>query len=898
MSQVLAESVNVSEVLDRVAHAATTLEPVSAVQIWVNEDNELILRSEGGIGEPPGDDATIRFGFGEGWIGHTAASRESLVIEDVSADSRTVNRAWLERQHIVSAVTVPLIVRDEVVGVLLVMTRQPHRFATREVDLLSSFATHAALAIYNARLFKIAEHRRRTAEALADIGRLISQSLDVAIVSQRIVDSVRGIFGAVASILYRWDAELNGLEAFAISGDWAADLDGVVFPRQTGVVGRALKEGRPCSTADLGEDQQSTITSDDGDGAFAQTPSRAILAVPLIMHERTIGVLGVGRECGARFNGEDIAIVQAFAGQAAVALVNAGLFEQQAELLKSVDHRRARLEAVLEVNRELSTIQPLHSFLHRVAETCARLLNTESVGIRLIEGDELVMACALGDAKEVMATSRLKLGESLSGLVARSGKPVVLKDPANDVRFLPAHREALRRLGYRAFLAMPVTAGGRVIGVFSIHSRRVEGFSKEDVAIVTAFAGQVGVAVHNIRLYEDAQKTLHRLTEMQNQLLQSQKMEAIGRLAGGVAHDFNNLLTVMMAQSQLLLRTLEKGDVREGIERIGVAAERAAELTQQLLAFSRKQVLQPRAVDVNSLAGEVAPMLRRVVGEHIDLRTILEPKLQYVHADPTQVRQIVMNLVLNARDAMPQGGQLTIETANVTLDGAYAEHHADVTPGRYVMLAVSDTGIGMTAATRARLFEPFFTTKEPGRGTGLGLATVYGIVKQSGGHIWVYSEVGRGTTLKIYLPSITISSDAPRPVADTVVPGGSETILLVEDEEEVRRLAGRILTDRGYTVLEVADPADALELGTCYADRIDLLLTDVIMPRMSGPVLAKLITDVRPDIKVMFMSGYTDNAVVHHNVIDADRAYLQKPFSPDDLARAVRGALDTRDHYR
>jgi CheY-like chemotaxis protein len=352
---------------------------------------------------------------------------------------------------------------------------------------------------------------------------------------------------------------------------------------------------------------------------------------------------------------------------------------------------------------------------------------------------------------------------------------------------------------------------------------------------------------------------------------------------------------VIIGQSHLLLRGLEAGDAREGIARISVAAERAADLTQQLLAFSRKQILQPRVVDVNTVANEVAPMLRRIIGEDIDLRTILEPDLQQVHADPTQLRQVVMNLIVNARDAMPRGGDLTIETANVVLDAGYAAHHADVTPGPHVMIAVSDTGIGMNAETRARLFEPFYTTKEPGRGTGLGLAMVYGIVKQSGGHIWVYSEVGRGTTFKIYLPAITERSEGPNTVTDAVESfGGGETILLVEDEEDVRRLVLRILSDRGYTILEAAHPGDAIEIATRYVDQIDLLLTDIVMPYMSGPVVAKLLTEARPGLRVLFMSGYTDNAVIHHDTIAADRAYLEKPFSPDDLARAVRRVLDAK----
>ncbi len=382
---------------------------------------------------------------------------------------------------------------------------------------------------------------------------------------------------------------------------------------------------------------------------------------------------------------------------------------------------------------------------------------------------------------------------------------------------------------------------------------------------------------------------------LEEQLRQSEKIGAIGRLAGGIAHDFNNLLTIINGYSDLLLQGVEPGDpTREHLAQIKQAGDGAASLTRQLLAFSRRQVLQPQVLDLNAVVANTEKMLRRLIGEDIDLVMVRDPALGQAKADPGQIEQILINLAANARDAMPQGGKLTIETGNVELDDAYARCHATVTAGCYVMLAVSDTGIGMDAETRARIFEPFFTTKEKGMGTGLGLATVYGIVKQSGGHIWVYSEPGRGTTFKIYLSRVGEAGESVQtPEARARVAGGSETILLVEDEEAVRSLAARILQEHGYKVLESTSVEEALQIGARQEEPINLLLTDVVMPGMSGRNVAEHLGFFRPEMKVLYMSGYTDNAIVHHGVLDAGMAFLEKPFAPEALVRKVREVLDS-----
>ena len=382
---------------------------------------------------------------------------------------------------------------------------------------------------------------------------------------------------------------------------------------------------------------------------------------------------------------------------------------------------------------------------------------------------------------------------------------------------------------------------------------------------------------------------------LEEQLRQAQKMEAVGQLAGGIAHDFNNMLTAILGNAEFLKDALPPDEpCRADVDEITKAAERAAALTHQLLAFSRKQVLAPRVLHVGDIVSEITPMLRRLLGETIDLRTTMSDR-GHVRADSVQLEQVQMNLAVNARDAMAGGGQLTIETADVQLDEAYAQQHPGVTPGAHVMVAVSDTGHGMDRATRERIFEPFFTTKPLGHGTGLGLATVHGIVNQSGGHIWVYSEVGRGTTFKLYLPRTDEAEDEQdrRPV-DARSLKGVETILLVEDEEVVREFVFKVLTRQGYVVHASPVPSRAIEFAEAHHGPIHLILTDVVLPGMSGRAMASVLRERHPEAAVLYTSGYTDDAIVHHGVLDPGMSFLQKPFTADAVVRKVREVLDAR----
>jgi PAS domain S-box-containing protein len=502
--------------------------------------------------------------------------------------------------------------------------------------------------------------------------------------------------------------------------------------------------------------------------------------------------------------------------------------------------------------------------------------------------------------------TQLQESETRYRLLFESNPQAMWVFDTETLRFLAVNDAAVRRYGYsrEEFLAMTLfdirlpaehdrlreALRRRPEGpyfVADMRHRRKDGTVIEvEIAVDTIPFG--GRPAHLVSVQDVTERK-----RLEDQLRQSQKIEAVGQLAGGIAHDFNNLLTAITGYSDLLLEDLGPQDPRRhDLEEIRKAARRAASLTQQLLAFSRKQVLQPQVLDLNQVVANAEQLLRRLIGEHIALRTIADPALGTTKADPAQLEQVIVNLAVNARDAMPHGGQLTIETKNVDLDAAYTATHPAITPGPYVVLAVSDTGIGMDEDTRARMFEPFFTTKGPGKGTGLGLSTVHGIVNQSGGAIWVYSEIGKGTTFKIYLPRIAgkarpIGASAP-PAA---LPRGTETVLLVEDEPALRAVARRTLERQGYVVLEASHGEMALDIAARHTGALDLLMTDVVMPGISGRELATRLVAARPRVRVLFTSGYTDDAIVHHGVLEAGIQFLQKPFTPSALARKVREVL-------
>jgi PAS domain S-box-containing protein len=588
-----------------------------------------------------------------------------------------------------------------------------------------------------------------------------------------------------------------------------------------------------------------------GDEYLQRARSKSILCLPILRQAEFVGALYLENELiSDAFSHERLAVLELLAGQAAISLENARLYSE----LKRENAEREQAESALRRNQSLlqAVIDASNALIY-VKDVEGKFLLVNRSMAAMLERD---IQCVLGlSDHDLFPQEQADAFREVDLQVLSTRAPLELEQsvPSTD--------------GVRSYLSLKaplVDAQGRVYGLCGISTDITERKRAEGA-----------------------------LLRAQEQLRQAQKMEAIGNLAGGVAHDFNNMLSVILSYSSLLALGMPHGDSRKAeLREIETAAGRAAELTRQLLAFSRQQMLELRIANLNDVVVGAERFLRRLIGEHIELDVRTSPDTGNVKVDPGQVEQIIMNLAVNARDAMPLGGTLIIETENVELDEGYAAEHLGVTPGPHVMLAVTDTGTGMDETTKSRMFEPFFTTKERGKGTGLGLATVFGIVQQSGGSVWVYSELGRGTTFRIYFPRI----DAPKTaLQDTPASGpavGSETVLLVEDEEIVRVLARTILQRAGYHVLEAQSSGDALVICEQHPATIHLLLTDVIMPRMSGSQLSERVRGLRPDIKVLFMSGYTDHAVVQSGVVDPGVAFLPKPITPDTLTRKVREVLD------
>ena len=780
-------------------------------------------------------------------------------------------------------------VRGAVAGSLVLADQTGRRFTDRDLALLGALADQAAVVAENAQLQAELAQQRCEADELALVAGLIGQSLDHAAVAQRIAESVLGLLGVHSSAirLFRPDGDLGPIALAGRAKEYAGT--GGVVPAGAGLVGRAAIDGRPTWTSDIRIDER-----------FEQTPELrarnvavgivAGLAVPMRAAGRVMGVLSVGSDEPRTFSRREIDLLQRFADQAALTISNARTREA---LVKQAERLRILHDIDLAIIAETAPAAIAEAVLWRLRD----LLGVPRAIVNLFDW-------AAGEVEWLAAVGRhrirrgpgvrypLRFAGDLDAL--RRGEPQII-----DVRSLPSspEAEALLSSGVDVYMVVPMIAAGELIGSVSFGGDQAH-FPEEQVSVAREVATQLAIALGQARLVEKLKGSYAELQQAQAQLAQAQKIEAIGQLAGGIAHDFNNLLTVIGGRSSLLLMRLRPDDpARKDVDLIQSTTQRAADLTRQLLAFSRKQVLEPKPINLKALVAGVTPILRRLIGEHIEIVIVSTDDAGRVMADPGQIEQVIVNLVVNARDAMPDGGTLTIETTTHTVpDAGRRGPDRNVPPGEYVTLRIRDTGCGMDPATMARIFEPFFTTKEPGKGTGLGLSTVHGIVHQSGGHLALDSAVGRGTTFTIHLPRVLdqVGPAGGRPESHPELVGGSGTVLLVEDDEDLRRLTSEILHESGYTVVEAADPLEALTVSDRPGLVIDLLLTDMLMPAMRGPELAARLAETRPGLAVLFMSGYTDEEGDSTRPGDSARAFLQKPFTPHDLTRAVRGALASR----
>jgi PAS domain S-box-containing protein len=916
-----------------------------------------------------------------------------------------------------SYIGIPLTFRERTIGVLSAQSYEPNAYTQDDLELLTTIATQATVAIENARLHSETQARLSEQIALRETGAHITSALDSQTVLVRIAEGMAHAVDATSAYVSSYDPETmlatviaEHIGPHACPEEAISDL-GMSYP----------EDGEPEWLQKLHAGQHDISHADSPDATeserahMQQYGAKTILYIPLRIRERLIGYVELWESRSRReFSPGEIALCHDIAQHAAIALENAQLYEQAQQ---EIAERKRAEELIRQRNRELALLNRViaasaaSSDPETVLETVCRelalafglpqaaaaLLNPERTEATVIaEYLDEGRPSALGEVLPV------KGNPSMQHLLEKK-EPLVVDDAQTDPRLAATHA-IHRRRGTRSLLIVPLMVEDEIVGSLGVDAIEPRPFTADEVQLAWRAADQVSGALARARLEEtqrrlsaavehaadavvitDPEGTIlyvnpalerimgydrteligrkpHSLTgshldvafhqdlwqsvqagnvwqerltneraedssyaldltvapvrshsgeivnyvgtmrdvtrevQLEEQFQQAQKMEALGRLAGGIAHDFNNLLTIIRLSIRLLDRQLHPQEpLREHVRRLEETSERAVKLTKQLLSFSRREIIEPQVLDLNELVQDLNRMLRRIMGEDIEFVTELASDLWPVKVDPSQLEQVIMNLVVNARDAMPSGGRLTISTSNTVLDEADTASLVDVQAGEYTLLSVQDTGIGMDDEVKSHLFEPFFTTKDRGQGTGLGLPTVFGIVKQNGGHIHVESEVGRGTIFQIYLPraSRTEALARPRPPAGPIrLTLGTETVLVVEDEDAVRDLAVRVLKSCGYQVLTAADGLHALDISERHDGPIHLLLADVILPRMNGKEIADRLRNHRPETKVLFMSGYTDDVITHHGVLEPGTAFLPKPFTVEDLTEKIRAVLD------
>jgi PAS domain S-box-containing protein len=852
IGRLLSERLDPDVVGERIAESLRSLlGGGSAVVYRLDDDsaNLLAMAVAHGPAAPTAGWRAVRE-IGSGAVGLAMRERRTITSPDILADARMdippALLAHMDQGPDRAILAVPLLTQDRLIGVLAVRAATGTVFDARAVQLAEALADQAAITLEHARLFAEEERRRREAEVLADLARTIGTAPELATVLRRVTEAAQELCRSDGAVIGLRIPDSDAVLLRYWTAPWYTDLARVRVEPGKGLGGLALNEGRPARTDHYLHDPR---ISRDYAGQIAALGITAKMVVPILIDDRVEGLLYVDNRSARAFTDQHESVLVRLAAQAAIAIRNA-------QILEAEQIARGTAERLVRALRES---QDRFQFVARATNDAVwdwDLVNDSlwwNEGVNTLFGytPEQVGPDIAWWYETIHPDDRDRVKSDINAAVERGAES-----------WSAEYR-------YRR-------ADGTYANVYDRGYVLHDGDGRP-----TRMIG--------------AMMDITQRFELEEELRQAQKMEAVGRLAGGVAHDFNNLLTIITGRTHLVLGRLKADDpVRRSVEVIQKTADRAAGLTRQLLAFSRKQVLQRKVLDLNTMVADVSTMLRRLIGEDVDLLLTLGPGAGRVNADRAQLEQALMNLAVNARDAMPQGGTLGLETDHVRLGAAPPDRPDALPPGPYAVLRVMDTGTGMDAATQARIFEPFFTTKEPGKGTGLGLSMVHGIVRQHGGAIHVRSVVGGGTTFEIYLPQVQTAADtggaddpgAPLPAT------GQETILLVEDEADVRALAREVLERQGYTVLEASDGAQAVAVYEKEGARIDLILTDVVMPRMSGREMVDRVRATRPDMRVLYMSGYTGDAIVRHGVLDASVLLLGKPFTPVALIAKVREVLD------
>ncbi len=848
--------------------------------------------------EPPG---TVRSLLKDPLSHRVLNERQAITVcvNDPQADLEIRER--MRRLHVQSLLIVPMVVRRKVIGQIELMDTQRERsFGPADIRLCEALANQAAAALENARLHTETQRRVQEQVALAKASAAILSTLDLETVLTRIAEQMTLLVDATSAVICSYDPDTAQSTALAqyVTGraspeERSRELGTTHIERDSAFV-EAMRTNRVFLREMPGpqtwESQPRSVSPSQG---------KTILYAPMWFKGHVTGYAEIWEGRTKRvFSDEEIRLCCNVAQQAAIALQNARLFEQaQREIYErgqkeeELSRRNQELALLNRVIAESAAHENTESMLEAMSRELAEALGCPYVAAALLD-DTRTVATVVAEhpiiVEPSMVGSKVPLDEVAAvEPVLRYQTPMIIENVRTDER-LSSVRRLFESRPISSLLIVPLVVDSQTVGIL-VGSDPPREISVDELRLAWRVAEQASNALTQIRLRE-------RQRSLEEQLRQAQKMEALGQMAGGVAHDFNNLLTIMRVSSQLMERRIAQDDpLWENLQHLSTALDRATDLTGRLLSFSRKEIVEAAPLNLNRIIEQLEPMLRRVLGESIELVCNLASDLWPVKTDSTQMHQILVNLVLNGRNAMNEGGTLTIETANVILDKEYADSQVDASPGPHVMLVVSDTGIGMDDEVKNHLFEPFFTTGQKGRGTGLGLATIYGIVKQHRGHIRIQSEMGVGSTFRIYLPRCQEKAMRTESSHQWIPPErvqGRETILVAEDEPIVRGLAQEILKDHGYRVLAATDGLHALELARQHDGAIDLLLTDVVMPRMNGRDLAERLCAHHPETRVLYMSGYTDNVVLQRDVLDRGVTILPKPLTLESLLHKVREILD------